>query len=50
MIKIKSTVLPTDRQEYPKNRPLMLDILDYWSMDGNKFNEQLYLKILKTKK
>lgn len=50
MIKIQSTIIPKERLVIPYSRPSMSDILDYWSKEGSKIDEQLYLKILKTKK
>ena len=49
MVKIQSTVIPKERISQPYSKPSIGDILDYWSKDGNKINEQLYLKIVKAK-
>lgn len=49
MIKIQSTVNPKNKIILPYSKPNMADILDYWSKEGSRINEQLYLKVLKAK-
>lgn len=48
-LRIKSSYVPKERLHQPYSKPCMGDILDYWSREGNKINEQLYLQVLKSK-
>ena len=50
MLKIKSTYMPKDRLDKPYSNPNMAKINDYWTQHGNKFNHELYLKIIRLKK
>lgn len=49
MVKIKSTVTPSERLTQPYSKPCMGDIIDFWSSEGCKINEQLYLQVIKAK-
>lgn len=50
MLRIKSTYTPENRLLYPQVRVNMIDIINYWSKPGCKFNYTLYLKFLEAKK
>jgi hypothetical protein len=49
MLNIKSTYTPKNRVTQARFKPSMIDIVEYWSKPGNKFNYNLYLKILEAK-
>lgn len=50
MIKLKSTVVPKERQNSPHSRPSMDYVFKFWKSDGCNFNNELYLKFLSAKK
>ena len=49
MIKVQSTVIPKERIDKPYSNPSMSIINDFWTQPGNKFNHELYLKIIRYK-
>jgi hypothetical protein len=50
MVRLKSTYTPKDRIDKPYSNPDMSKINDFWTQPGNKFNHELYLKIIRYKK
>jgi hypothetical protein len=50
MIKIKSTVVPKDRQLSPHSTPSMDYVFNFWKTEGSNFNNELYLRVLSAKR
>jgi hypothetical protein len=50
MLKIKSTYTPEERLTAPKSNPNMVYVYDFWTQPNCKFNESLYLNVVRAKK
>jgi hypothetical protein len=50
MLKIKSTYIPEERLTTPKSNPNMVYVYDFWTQPNCKFNESLYLNVVRAKK
>jgi hypothetical protein len=50
MLKIKSTYIPEERLTAPQSNPNMVYVYDYWTQPYSKFNEALYLNVVRAKK